>query len=177
MTFAIVIFIALSYVLLYFLAGLAMNIVLFISDDFRKLTSETYSCPSNFVKLYVVMDISPIVMFGSGYFIIEFITRRLRPIITDYTFNKGQYQVKMVTFNNPLLKGMIVMIDLCHIVTAIAFTSMRKSSPRGALVCEEEFPTFSKIAAAYSVLGYLAIGRFLYLVFPHLVGEQYFSYK
>lgn len=112
------------YTLLYFLIGLVMNIMLFVSADFRTLTDNKYQCPKVFVRLFVTMDVLGPTNFGIGYLLIEFITRRLQPVVTEYTYSRQQYRVKVVTFNSNCLKGLILLMDILHIILVFAATAL-----------------------------------------------------
>jgi hypothetical protein len=100
-----------------------MNIMLFVSSDFKKLTSGDYKCNRKFFYLYIVIDILPVFLFGLGYSMIEYITRRYQPQVTEYVYNRQRTKVRIVTFNNTELKGLIVFMDAAHIASTIILHS------------------------------------------------------
>jgi hypothetical protein len=89
MVFSIVIFIAVCYMLTYFILGLVMNILLFASDDFKAFTSGDYAgyCTHEFIVVYIIMEIMPPLCFLISYAIIEIVTRTHIPTILTYTYN------------------------------------------------------------------------------------------
>ena len=147
-----------------------MNIMLFVSSDFKKLTTGTYKCDRKFFYFYVIIDILPVFLFGLGYSIVEYITRRFQPQVTEYVYNRQRSKVKMIGFNSPQLKGLIIAVDGAHIATTIALHSQANNSADEVAVCKEEFPTYYIMAIIYISLGYMAFARLAYLIFPHLIG-------
>ena len=69
------------------------------------------------------------------------------------------------------------MIDVVHIIVAVVATAFVSNDKESAATCKSEFSTFYGISFAFTILGYMAILRLLYLIFPHLIGYKYFGFR
>ena len=68
-------------------------------------------------------------------------------------------------------------MDLAHIILTFDIQAIVNAYPADVAQCKQEFPTFYVVALIFMALGYLSIVRLLYLIFPHLIGYKFFSYK
>ena len=117
------------------------------------------------------------VNFLVSYTVIEIVTRTHVPSILTYVYSRQQYRVKIVTFFSKPLKACIVMMDVMHIVVSVYTNVIANYYPHKRDQCREEFETYYVFAMIVVIMGYMAVLRLLYLVFPHLIGYKYYHYR
>ena len=110
------------YTLFYFLLLLAFNILLFTSSDFSTLTKSS-NLPSFLVRLFFFFDLSLLLGFLITYLLLEYITRKFHPVVTEFTYAKQTRLVRIVTFHSKPLKGLLISVDLMHISLAMLWTA------------------------------------------------------
>lgn len=108
----------------------------------------------------------------------EVITRKFNPMTQVYTFGKNRsIRIRLVTFHSRAIKSVFVIMDVLHISLACYLSNLANSEPEAVAVCHEALPTAYVLSCIIMALGYLSILRLTYLVFPHLLGSFYFSYR
>eukprot|EP00347_Sterkiella_histriomuscorum_P005257 403357284 len=174
--FTLVFYIALAYAFIYLLTSVIQNIIMIQSSDFRLLIRKTYKCPSPFINSFIYFEVLPPLSFCICYFTIQIIAKRYPETTQVFTFANQSIRITVISFNSKVLKGLVLLIDLMHIIGTIVVINIGNNDPEGLNTCYDEMTTLYVLTYIQIILGFISMIRIVYLIFPHLIGEKLFQY-
>ncbi len=74
-------YVAFAYVLPYFLISLVQNVILFSSEDFLKLTTKDFTCPTYLMSAFIISEFLSPLNFVILYITVETVARKYHPIV------------------------------------------------------------------------------------------------
>ena len=158
----------------YLVQSVLMFMMIFLSNNYKQ---DLTVCSSPMLIAYLMLFLVPCTNFVISHITYKHITKNYQPLVTEYIYAKQTIKVKIVSFSASAPKACLCMIDFLHFMTAWIASGLVRENDAKYKTCKAEFGNSYNMGRMSVILGYLCVIRFLYLLFPHILGHVYFARK